>query len=37
MQQHRFHGVSGRLPLVWDRHYTSHEAARRAGVGWHAG
>lgn len=34
MQQHDF-TVSGRLPLVWDRHYTSHDMRRGAvGVGW---
>ncbi|MGZ2747566.1 RHS repeat-associated core domain-containing protein [Burkholderia stagnalis] len=34
MQQHDF-TVSGRLPLVWDRHYASHDTRRGAvGVGW---
>ena len=34
MQQHDF-TVSGRLPLVWDRHYASHEMRCGAvGVGW---
>lgn len=34
MQQHDF-TVSGRLPLVWNRHYTSHDMRRGAvGVGW---
>lgn len=34
MQQHDF-TVSGRLPLVWDRHYASHDMRRGAvGAGW---
>ncbi|MPV70479.1 RHS repeat-associated core domain-containing protein [Burkholderia sp. BE17] len=34
MHQHDF-TVSGRLPLVWERHYASHDTRRGAvGVGW---
>ncbi|KWE69552.1 type IV secretion protein Rhs [Burkholderia ubonensis] len=34
VQQHDF-TISGRLPLVWDRHYASHDTRRGAvGVGW---